>query len=278
MPLSRNRLAEGKRGQEYMASTQARRSKADPRSAKPSAKTEKATRRSASDRPAMVDRRAQILEIASRRFAEFGFEATTVRQIADDANILSGSLYHHFATKDEMLHEIVRDAVFQMRDNTQRIATAACNAEHRLVALILLDLGELTRNEQVHAILYNERKFFRKSEEFSYVRKAKKDAYLAWRSVVEEGMKAGLFNRNLDVYLTILTIVRMLNAAADWYRNDVAAMDLAGNYTLEQWKDFYLRFILDAVRDPARASEPIPQQACEELASFQSHADLKTTD
>jgi AcrR family transcriptional regulator len=56
----------------------------------------------------MSDRRATILEAATQRFAEFGFAATTVRQISQDVNILSGSLYHHFTTKDEMLHEIVR--------------------------------------------------------------------------------------------------------------------------------------------------------------------------
>src|SRR4051794_25648704 len=76
------------------------------------------------ERPAMADRRSRIIAIATRKFAEFGFEATTVRQIADDVNILSGSLYHHFATKDDILHEVVRDVVVQMRDSTLRIASA----------------------------------------------------------------------------------------------------------------------------------------------------------
>src|SRR5579864_7077088 len=93
------------------------------------------------------ERRAEILAAATRRIAEHGFEATTVRQIADDVGILSGSLYHHFATKDEMLHEIVHDVVLQIRDNAIRIANSPLDAEHRLVALILLDLGELTRNQ-----------------------------------------------------------------------------------------------------------------------------------
>src|ERR1700756_3996535 len=152
---------------------------------------------------AMVDRRARILQIAAHRFAEFGFEATTVRQIADDVNILSGSLYHHFATKDEMLHEIVRDAVLQVKDNAIRIASAPLDAEHRLVALILLDLGELTRNQEVHAILSNERRLFRQREEFAYVVQAKRDAYHAWRAVLQDGIAGKLFKPDLDIYLTI---------------------------------------------------------------------------
>jgi AcrR family transcriptional regulator len=217
----------------------------------------------------MADRRAEILAVATRRFAEHGFEATTVRQIADDVNILSGSLYHHFATKDEMLHEIVRDAVLQMRDNTRRIAAAPLDAEHRLVALILLDLGELTRNQEAHAILNNERKFFRRREEFAYVVQAKKEAYLAWRAVLEDGAAGGLFKPDLDVYLTISTVVRMLNAAADWYKNEDAYMSgKVVTYALDEVIDFYLGFILSAVRLPARASAPIPRKAVEELATF----------
>lgn len=230
-----------------------------------------ATTDAKSGKTAMVDRRTRILQIATRRFAEFGFEATTVRQIADDVNVLSGSLYHHFATKDEMLHEIVRDVVLTMRDNTRRIAQAPVDAEHRLVALILLDLGELTRNQEVHSILYNERKFFRRKEEFSYVVQAKKDAYEAWKAVLADGVKSKLFKANLDIYLTISTVLRMLNAAADWYKNEDSSVATSmGAYTLDQVTDFYLDFILSTVRTPARASDPVPRQACEDLATFQA--------
>jgi AcrR family transcriptional regulator len=218
----------------------------------------------------MADRRAEILAVATRRFAEHGFEATTVRQIADDVSILSGSLYHHFATKDDMLHEIVRDAVLQMRDNTVRVAGAPLDAEHRLVALILLDLGELTRNQQVHAILNNERRFFRRREEFAYVVQAKKEAYLAWRRVLEDGVAEKLFKPDLDSYLTISTTVRMLNAAADWYKNEDAYMSGEAGYTLDRVIDFYLDFILSAVRAPTRTGEPIPRRACEEIATFRA--------
>jgi AcrR family transcriptional regulator len=237
-------------------------------------------RRKAEGRPAgeasgktvgIADRRARILEAATRRFAEHGFEATTVRQLADDVNILSGSLYHHFATKDEMLHEIVRDAVLQMRDNAMRIAEAPIDAEHRLTALVLLDLGELTRNQEVHAILTNERRFFRRREEFAYVVKAKTEAYHAWRAVLQDGVEAGVFKPDLDLYLTILTIVRMLNTAADWYKNeDLYMSGQISPYTLDTVIDFHLGFILSAVRIPARADAPIPRAECEDLARFRT--------
>ena len=41
-------------------------------------------------------------------FAERGLRATTVRDIADSAGILSGSLYHHFKSKEQMVEEVLR--------------------------------------------------------------------------------------------------------------------------------------------------------------------------
>lgn len=220
----------------------------------------------------MVDRRTRILQAATHRFAECGFEFTTVRQIADDVNILSGSLYHHFVTKDDMLHEIVRDAVRQMRDNVQRIVKAPVSAEHRLIAMVLFELDEMTRNQEVHAILTNSRRFFRVRPEFAYVVNAKKDTFHAWKIVLQDGIDAKLFKPDIDPFLTILTISRMLNTAADWYRNEdvyVAGAGTATPYTLDKVKDFHLDFILHAIRLPSRAAAPIPRQECEELARFQ---------
>lgn len=205
------------------------------------------------------DRRRRIVDAAARRFALTGFEATTVRQIADDVQLLSGSLYHHFATKDAILHEVVRDAGLRVSDNARRIAGTPANAELRLVALIVYDLVEMTDAQIAHAILYNERKLFRRSEEFRYVLQAKRDAYTAWRAVLEDGIAEKLFNPDLDLFLLIQSIVRMLNTAADWYRNEEASSEgSAETYSLDRVIDFHLAFVLNAIRARGRACDPIP--------------------
>ena len=56
-----------------------------------------------------VSRRDELLDLAATMFAERGLRATTVRDIADSAGILSGSLYHHFKSKEQMVEEVLRD-------------------------------------------------------------------------------------------------------------------------------------------------------------------------
>ena len=68
------------------------------------------------------ERRDQIIAIATRLIASRGYAATTVRDIADEAGILSGSLYHHFASKEAVLEEILRTFMY---DRSRRSSTAS---------------------------------------------------------------------------------------------------------------------------------------------------------
>lgn len=51
--------------------------------------------------------KAKILEISITLFAKNGFAETSIRDIAKEANIKSSSIYYHFASKDEILYEIL---------------------------------------------------------------------------------------------------------------------------------------------------------------------------
>ena len=59
----------------------------------------------ASKAPA-VDKRRQILDAAVRVFARQGFHATRVSDIADEAGVAYGLVYHYFRSKDEVLNEL----------------------------------------------------------------------------------------------------------------------------------------------------------------------------
>src|SRR5580692_1847063 len=69
--------------------------------------------------PGRSERRADVMQTAAELFAQKGFRATTVREIADAAGILSGSLYHHFDSKesigDEILSSFINDVLADYR-------------------------------------------------------------------------------------------------------------------------------------------------------------------
>lgn len=207
-----------------------------------------------------LDRRQVIIGAAARRFAEFGFEATTVRQIAEDAKLLSGSLYHHFATKEEILGEVVREAAMEQRARAERIAGLDLDPETAFVTLIGAELTALTEQADAYAIIFAERKLFRRSPDFAYLMQARKEAFEFWQAILERGVEQGQFHQGIDTYLTISTIMRMLNTGADWYlHEDGSPIDVRRSYSLVELNAFYAEFVLRSVRSANRAAEPVPE-------------------
>jgi len=58
---------------------------------------------------AVEDKRRQLLDAAVRVFARKGFHASRVGDIAEEAGVAHGLLYHYFDSKDEVLEAIFRD-------------------------------------------------------------------------------------------------------------------------------------------------------------------------
>ncbi|MCJ2177426.1 hypothetical protein MTR64_02530 [Novosphingobium sp. 2580] len=161
-----------------------------------------------------------------------------------------------------MLGEAVRDAVLDQRERAQCIAALPCDAETKLVTLIREELAALAGRIEAYAIIFNERKLFRRNPDFLYLMKARKETFEAWRSVLEQGVLEGQFHARIDSYLTISAIMRMLNSGADWYRHeDGSPLDALAEYSLEALTEFYAGFVLRSVRSAERAAQPVPAAA-----------------
>ncbi|MEC0247362.1 TetR/AcrR family transcriptional regulator [Paenibacillus chitinolyticus] len=63
----------------------------------------------------MDQRRDNILDAAKKSFALFGYKGTTVDQIAKIASVGKGTLYLYFETKEDLLNEIVKSLIAEMR-------------------------------------------------------------------------------------------------------------------------------------------------------------------
>jgi len=58
-----------------------------------------------------VDTRTRIQQVALELFTERGYEATSLREIAERLGVTKAALYYHFRTKDEIVQSIIDDQV-----------------------------------------------------------------------------------------------------------------------------------------------------------------------
>src|ERR1700760_1924042 len=97
-------------------------------------------------------RRAELLAIAAQLFAERGLRATTVRDIADAAGILSGSLYHHFDSKESMVDEILRNFLDDLFRRYDAIVAQGLGPRGTLEAVVVASFEAIGEHNAAVAI------------------------------------------------------------------------------------------------------------------------------
>ena len=104
--------------------------------------------------------RSKIIKISRRLFLEQGYEHTTVRQVLKEARLSTGSLYHFFKNKEEILLFSLKDALFEISSLTDSIAVKYHEPMLRYALGIALGISEISNYKHLfnfyHAVYKNE--------------------------------------------------------------------------------------------------------------------------
>ena len=97
----------------------------------------------------MADRRQELLDAAVRVFARKGFRAARVGDIAEEAGVAHGLLYHYFRSKDEVLETIFRDTWQLLVVETERIEASGMPLREQLRRFARIYLGSWLMTPEV---------------------------------------------------------------------------------------------------------------------------------
>ncbi len=114
-------------------------------------------------------RRDELLAIAARLFAERGFKNTTVRDIADAAGILSGSLYHHFDSKEAMVDELLDSFQQELWVKYDAISISDRTPREKLDAVVRASFEAIDRHHSEVAIFQTDAAYLGTFERFGYL-------------------------------------------------------------------------------------------------------------
>ncbi|AUM16768.1 TetR/AcrR family transcriptional regulator [Rhodococcus ruber] len=188
-------------------------------------------------------RRAELLDIAAELFASRGVRATTVRDIADAAGILSGSLYHHFDSKESMVDEILRGFLDDLFGRYREIVASGSDSRATLEALITASYESIDKSHAAVAIYQDEAKRLVENERFSYISERNTEFRDLWVGVIERGIADGTFRPDVDVELVFRFLRDTVWVAVRWYRP-------GGTLTADKVAQQYLSIVLDGLANP----------------------------
>lgn len=185
-------------------------------------------------------RRDELLSIAGELFADRGLRSTTVRDIADAAGILSGSLYHHFDSKESMVDELLRDFLDSLFARYREIVEANLSATETIRQLVVASFEAIDSRHTAVAIYQNEARQLTGQDRFEYIAERNLEFRTLWESVLRRGVEEGDFRADLDIDLVYRFMRDTVWVAVRWYRP-------GGSMTVGQIADQYLSIVLDGI-------------------------------
>ena len=103
-----------------------------------------------------TDRRGELLDAAVRVFAQKGFHASRVGDIAEEAGVAHGLLYHYFRSKDEVLETIFRETWTDLVAEVRRIEASEKPFREQLRLFATIYLGAWLTNPDLVRVLIRE--------------------------------------------------------------------------------------------------------------------------
>lgn len=161
-------------------------------------------------------RRDELLKVAANVFARKGFANATVRDIGEEAGILSGSLYHHFESKDAILEDVLTNLFDEMEQGYEEIVAAGRPADQTVIDLMMTGYGYLdTFNDAIH-VLNNDFAYISQVPRFEFVTKRTHRIEEMWVETLQRGIDEGVLRPNLDVQFAYRIMMGSLVAAVRW--------------------------------------------------------------
>ncbi|MFD7787464.1 TetR/AcrR family transcriptional regulator [Streptomyces nojiriensis] len=189
---------------------------------------------------ASPERRRELLDTAAEVFAAQGYNATTVRKIADAAGMLAGSLYYHFDSKESMLDEILSAFLTELWDGYDTVLAAGLGPRETIEALVTESFREIDRHRAAVAIYQKESRTLSAQPRFHYLSDSQQKFEKAWLGTLERGVAAKVFRADLDIRLTYRFVRDTVWVAASWYRP-------GGQHSPEEIARQYLSMVLDGI-------------------------------
>lgn len=200
------------------------------------------------------DRREVILAEAGKLFARRGVSATTVREIGDAAGILSGSLYHHFRSKEAIVDEILAGYLEDLQHSYAAVLERHDDPKECLAGLIGASFRAIEAHRDACEIYQNDFNYLSGLPRFAYLKKKADELQKAWVQVILAGVEAGEFRADVDPRVFYRFAHDAVWLTVRWYRP-------GGRYRIDELADECTKILMEgyaqsARRDGLRAARP----------------------
>jgi AcrR family transcriptional regulator len=142
-----------------------------------------------------AEKRRLILDAAVRVFAHRGYHTSRVGDVAEEAGVAYGLVYHYFASKEDVLRAVFRETWRELVEAVRAVEESAEPPEEQLAHVAAIVLGSWRRDADLVRVLVRE---VARSPHIQQEVEEVAPAFAALERIVSAGQLSGVFRRDLD--------------------------------------------------------------------------------
>ncbi|MBA3381392.1 MAG: TetR/AcrR family transcriptional regulator [Actinobacteria bacterium] len=152
---------------------------------------------------AQEEKRQLILDAAVRVFARNGYHGARVGDIATEAGVAHGLLYHYFGSKEEVLETVFRENFSELLDRFRAVEEADESAGEKLEGIAKILLRTWRNDPALVTVMVRE---VARSPQLQAQVDEVRQAFSIVQRVIEEGQADGAFRRDIDAELASFVV------------------------------------------------------------------------
>lgn len=147
---------------------------------------------------AQETKRKRILDAAVRVFARSGYHGARVGDIATEAGVAHGLLYHYFSSKEQVLETVFRENFGELLERLRAVESADEPAPEKLEGIAKILLRTWRNDPALVTVMVRE---VARSPQLQAQVGEVREAFAIVQRVIEQGQDAGTFRRDVDAQL-----------------------------------------------------------------------------
>jgi AcrR family transcriptional regulator len=185
----------------------------------------------------------RVLDAAAKVFSENGYAGTTMRAIADKADLKAASIYYHYKSKNDMLTAMLDQGMNSVIESvSQRLEglPEGTSGLERIQTAIHAHLSSTIENGDY--TLATRRVFGQVPEDIRLKHMRLRNSYgKMWQEILSNAMEQGELRPDINLTLARLFVLGALNWAVEWFN--------PGGQTIDEVSDEFTSIVVNGIFD-----------------------------
>ena len=153
------------------------------------------------------EKQIHILQIAETLFAENGFEGTSIRTIAKQAEINVAMVSYYFGSKEKLLEALIIYRTSDLKIQIENLSVEDLDPVEKIDKMIELYVNRIRCNKGIYRILHFEFSSEEKEDKMKVLNEVRDRNLKSLETIIHEGQNKGIFRKDIIIQLIPATIL-----------------------------------------------------------------------